>query len=431
VRLRSTHGLTAAALAVGLVLLGTAPALAADGSTTGTATALRVSVAGNEAYSGTYSASNDGSTQTTSGSNKPQLQALGGQKVVTAGTLDQDAGTSVNGERGHVNACSGLAGSGSSLVEVGRASCLDPKGTVSLNAGAVDFSKFDPTTDVVNSALNKAITDNLPAGSLTTFSALTTTLATQLSTAFAQGFAALGNPGLSLDLGVAQARCAADPGDATGSSQLAGAKLVLTFPSQSGVAPLTLADLPVDPAPNTRVTTDLSALSKVLRDSLSTSLTTSLAVTPATSALAPLLTALNGTKALDAALDQISTQLGPVDQNIASLVLNRQSRPSDSSIRVTALALDVLPAAKAFVNSSLVSLEIGDVTCDAGRYAAAVSAPAAAPSGAVPTAIDSGLSGSEGHGHDALLTVLGVLLIIGAAGIGVRRSLPRSSRGTD
>src|SRR4051812_12726272 len=145
--------------ALGLVALAASPAAAATEVAKGAASAVTVTLAGNAQGSGTYTATNDGTTQTTSGTNTPALTVLGGFPGAGAGTLNQDAGTTTTSQ---ASACAGLAGNGATLVAVGRSSCLQPKDTLSLSSGTVDLTKLDPSSDVIDSAFNKAILAQLP-----------------------------------------------------------------------------------------------------------------------------------------------------------------------------------------------------------------------------------------------------------------------------
>ena len=99
-----SHLRPAALVAASLVgLLAAAPAYAAD-VTGGSASAVTVTAGGQDNGTGTYSAQYDGQ-KTTTGSNQPAISLLGGQSLLSAGTLAQDADANASGSA----ACAGLA----------------------------------------------------------------------------------------------------------------------------------------------------------------------------------------------------------------------------------------------------------------------------------------------------------------------------------
>ena len=99
---RPTAVLRIAALATsaGLVVLSAAPGTAAQPLATGTATGLTLTVGGTPTDSGAYKVTNDGSGETRSGARDPQIRVLGGQSIVSAGTLAQNAAHPGAGRRG-------------------------------------------------------------------------------------------------------------------------------------------------------------------------------------------------------------------------------------------------------------------------------------------------------------------------------------------
>jgi hypothetical protein len=106
--------------AVSLAALATGPAFAAEPVARASATALEIGIAGQGTDTGTFTVTDDGSGPTTSGSNKPALPVLAGQTLTNLGTLAQDARTVVAGGAGASAACSGIAGEGATLVQVGE-----------------------------------------------------------------------------------------------------------------------------------------------------------------------------------------------------------------------------------------------------------------------------------------------------------------------
>ncbi len=128
---------TAVALTALVAGAAASPALAATQVAKGTATAANISIAGMGTDTGTYTASNDGKSETTSGTNTPAIPLLNGQQVVSAGTFAQDAKTTVKDGAVGTKACAGFAGQGATLAAVGDGNCLIGGQTLNLSAGAV------------------------------------------------------------------------------------------------------------------------------------------------------------------------------------------------------------------------------------------------------------------------------------------------------
>ena len=100
--------------------------------------------------------------------------------------------------------------------------------------------------------------------------------------------------------------------------------------------------------------------------------------------------------------------------------------PTADSIKVRALNVDVLPAAKsALKGSPLVNLQIGNAACAPVAQAAAVSPPQASTpkvsNPKTPTAVSSGLASVPGQqqGLDASTWALVALAGLGLAGAGL------------
>jgi len=410
----------AAAAAASLALLAAGPAFAADPVARASATALELGIAGQGTDTGTFSATDDGTGPTTSGNDAPALPALAGQRMTNLGTLAQGATASATDGKGTSAACAGVAGEGATLAQVGDGtSCLSGGRTMSLDAAHADFSHLQ--------VLPAEYTQGLDT---TTAAAV----APVVSQALQPLLAALGSSAIGLDLGAVQATCSASTSDARGSARLAGAQAYVDGPPPIGR--IVLADLPVDPAPNTHVVTDLSKVAEAIQAGVDTDLANALG--GANGRLAAVLGPL-GT-AVDTVLAQVRTnvtdalgpQLAPLQDNVLDIVLNKQSRPSADGIEVTALDAGVLPAARPFVGADLAHLTIGHVTCGPNGTVAprAVAVPAAdtpstpEPDTAVPTAVTSG-AGSLEHGPTPLaFAALGGLVLAGTglAVWGFRRS---------
>ena len=248
------------------------------------------------------------------------------------------------------------------------------------------------------------------------------------------GLRQLGDPGLFVGLGAVQSRCTAAPGSVDGSASLVD---VAAY-AQVGGRRVDLLRLPVHPAPNTRITTDLGDVAVAVQDALRSQLSTAL-----DGSLGPLGGAVDRAAVLDNVLADLGSQLGPLDADVLGGTLNKQVRRSAGSIEVTALDLDVLPAAAA-VGPQPLSLRLGRSTCGPNdRVVAPVARarPAVRPEASarhvVPRRVTTGLahvhaaSGQGGPGRGRLVLTLGGLLVlaVGAGALDFRRHLARGPRG--
>ncbi len=402
---RLTRG--AAVLTTAAVLgISAGPAVAAEPVAQASATGLRLTIASTPTDSGTYSVSHDGRTQTESGSSDPAISALGGQSFIQAGTLSQDASAQVRAGRGLSRACAGLAGDGATLVEVAEGGCLTPGQNLDLNAGTVDLTGVRILGDQFPQELQDAlqpVLDPLLAG-------LTDALEAVLDG---------GDVALGLNLGAVQSFCSAQPGSASGGTDITDATLDATLGGQS----LNLVTLPTNPPPNTRVVTDLGVVVQSLLDALSTEFESAL-----DGALGPLAGVVDEAEVLAEALGQGGEQLAPLEENVLEITLNKQVTPSQGAIEVTALDLHVLPAAEA-AGVELVGAQIGETTC--GPNARVTSGgdpdPSPTPPAPVPTAVPAGVEsvgGDAGLGAGGNLALLALVALSAGAGVAsYRRSL--------
>lgn len=435
VNTRNFVRLGAVGAAASVAMLAAGPALAADApAAQATASALTVALVGNATGTGTYAVQTDGTNQTSSGNKSPALTAVGPLKLIGLGTAAQDATTKMvsasNGYDGTSQACAGLAGPGASLVAVGNAgSCLTGGSVLSLSPATLDLTGLNLSTLLTagNTSLLDAI---LTPAVVQQLQGLLGQVETQLSSSLQTVLAQL-QLGLNLNLGVVTAQCSAVPGSATGSASLANAGLTLTVPSLGNV---TLVNLPVNPAPNTHVLTNLDQVVSAIESGLQTELQSLL---PAQLGTITGLTNQLLTQVLDAVnnnlIKVIAPQLQPLQDNILDITLNKQSVPSAGAIDVTALDLQLLPAAKQFTGSSLLSLQIGHVTCGPNRHLAV--APLASPNKIpahvthkVPHKVTSGLASKptagDSHRTAAYSALAGLGVLATAAGaLGYRRMI--------
>jgi hypothetical protein len=386
---------TAAVLAV-----SAGPAMAAEPVAQASATGLRLTLGGTPTDSGTYTVTNDGKRETATGSNEPAISALGGQSFIQAGTLSQDAGTVIRDRRGFSAACAGLAGDGATLVEVAEGGCIVP--------GSADLTGIQILGDQFPQELQDAlqpVLDPLLGG-------LTTALQTVLDG---------GGIELGLDLGAVQSFCTAEPGTADGGTDITDASLFATL----GGTRIDLVELPTNPPPNTKVVTDLGVVVQSLLDALRVEFETAI-----DGALGPLTAVIDGAEVLAEALEQVGEQLAPLEENVLDITLNKQEFPSDDSIEVTALDLNLLPAAET-AGFQVLSAQIGESACGPNTRVAADPDPDPDPNPqpqpvptAVPAGVESAGPGDDGLGAGGNLALLALVALSAGAGVAsYRRSL--------
>ena len=394
--------------AAAVLAISAGPALAAEPVAQASATALRLALGGTPTDSGTYTVTNDGKRETTTGSNEPAISALGGQSFIQTGTLSQDADTVIRDKRGFSAACAGLAGDGATLVEVAESGCLVPGENLALDAGSADLTGVQILGDQFPQELQDAlqpVLDPLLAG-----------LTTALQTVLGGGDIALG-----LDLGAVQSFCTAEPGTAAGDSDLTDVSLFATL----GGTRIDLVELPTNPPANTKVVTDLGVVVQEVLDALRTEFETAI-----DGALGPLTAVIDEAEVLAEALGQVGEQLAPLEENILDITLNKQEFPTDDSIVVTALDLNLLPAAET-AGFEVLSAQIGESACGPNSRVAADPTPQPNPDPTpqpVPTSVPAGVEsagpsdGGLGAGGNLALLAL-VALSAGAGVASYRRSL--------
>lgn len=424
--------------ATGLVTLSAAPADAATAHVAKAGgTALTIEVGGKvSTRSDTYQAAYDGSRTTTGGSHSPVVRALGGQSLLSAGVLGQDAVAGSKNGVPYAKACSGVAGDGGRVAAIGNGSCVKGGDNVSLDVRNLDFSKLDVLSSDLFNGMDKPVKERVKPVQ----DQLTATIADALK----QGFSLLDNPAIHLDLDTLQSSCTATGSKLTGTSTLSDVTASIKLP---GRGPMTLADLPTHPKPNQKVVADLKGVTNLLLDGVRNNLRTSL-----DASLAPVADTSSklDDQVLAQLLDEISALLAPVESNLLDITLNKQTRTAHS-IKVTALDIAVAPVAKPLLGADLAHIELGTSTCrtdvPAGRPAHASAGHtgtgvASADSGSrgttagtattasasddqtLPTDIDAGAAGdkvdlaSSDAGHAGLWAILGVLLVAVAAGGG-------------
>jgi hypothetical protein len=419
-----------------MAALAAAPAFAADPDSQATAQSLQLSIAGNSGISQIVTASNDGTTQTkNNASTIPTIAGvLPGNNTIGAGVAPQDAGANADGTS---YACAGIAGTGGGIVHTGNTSCNINGAPLTLTLGSLNLGSvtLDPS-----SALGAALAQN-GGGALTAL--LDQLVQTVQGSLLAPVTQAVASTPLNISLGgtlsAIEATCKATPTSATGAAHLvdtqggsANTPITATVAGQK----LTLLDLPANPPANTHLLVNLDTVTQTVTNALKTELTNALSGPLAP--LGPVATALNTTlgtlqtSVIDQLVKQLQPVLQPLQQNVLDVTLNKQvASDGGRKIDVTALDLQVLPAASSFTGSSLVSGQIGEVTCgpNAGRAVVTPQGPAnpvpgndnggnpAPQADNVPTAVDAGLAGDQGHSKLPLLAGLGGLAAAYAGGM--------------
>ncbi|MGH3362577.1 MAG: hypothetical protein ACRDOM_08995 [Nocardioides sp.] len=399
------HAVRAAAAlgASTLVLVTMAPALAATTVAQSSASALTLGVAGNEQGSGTVTATHDGESESVHGETSPPVDVLNNQGLLNVGVLAQQATAGVTGDRGTSAACAGVAGEGGAVAQIGDSSCLVPGQPIGLSVANLDLSDlvvFDPGTEA--DALNQ-VTDPVVQQAI---APLTQEISNRLQEQ-------LGNGGIfGGTLGAVEARCTSAAGSgASGTASIINGKISAAFGGES----VDLLNFPVNPAPNTKVVTNLSRVASLFIDALERDLETTLG-----GELAGVgeLTDAAQTQIVDAVIGEIEPQLAPLEENVLVATLNKQARPSAGAINVTAIDLQVLPAAQEQLDASLVSAEIANVTC--GPNGRVVPTNEKLPE--VPTVIPAGTSAETAPtDDDSVLGAMAVLLVGLVGVVGYRR----------
>jgi hypothetical protein len=389
-----------------LALMAMAPAVAATTVAQSSASALTIAVAGNAQGSGTVTATHDGDTESVQGETRPPVAVLANQGLVNLGVLAQEATAGVSDGAGTTAACAGVAGEGGSVAQIGDSRCLVPGQPIGLSIANLDLSRLvvfdeDSALAPLNAATDPVITEAV--GPLT--SELSANVAEQL-----------GNGGIfGGTLGAVEARCTSTASaGATGSTTIVDGAIRAEFGGES----VDLLDFPVHPAPNTRLVTDLDEVVNLFLTALRTDLDNTLdgQAAPLAQALDPIQDEI-----VDTAVAEIAPQLEPLEESVLAATLNKQDRPAVGAIEVTAIDLEVLPAARAELDASLVEADIARVSC--GPNGRVPTTSQQLPE--VPTVIDSGAPGNAGGGADPVL-VAGALVLAGTAGLLGYRRLSRN-----
>ncbi len=333
------------------------------------------------------------------------------------GVLAQEATARVTEDRkGTSAACAGLAGNGGSLAQVGESNCINPGEPVGLNLPNLDLTgviTIDPESAL--GALGEQANEPLEQ----VLAAITQPLTDAL--------APLENTGLSGTLGAVEAQCVANPGSASGTANIVDTELTLNVAGTEVV----LADLPANPEPNTEVIVDLDTALNAILDALRVNFNNALDgnLEPLEAIVGPI-----QDEVVNNLIDQVSSQLTPIDDNLLSITLNKQERPEEGAIEVTALEAQVLPAAQQFVDAPLAEVQVAQVGCGPSGTVPPPSGgedpedPVAPkpqkpePKPEVPTVVASGVEGEPSAWYDGLLAPGALLLLASSAGlVGYRR----------
>jgi hypothetical protein len=412
--------------AAALSTLAIAPAFAAaTGTSQATAQSLKLSIAGNSVIAQETEATNDGSSETvTDNSTVPTLADLvPGTNLLGVGVAPQAAVAKPDGTS---YACAGIAGTGGGIVTVGGSKC--------------DLNGQPLTIDLAHLDLGNIIlgTDSALGSALAPLSVVLNQIGlalNQVVTALSSGLAStpLGEITIGGSLSAIEGSCQADPDAATGDTRLVDSSggsnstpISVTLP---GVAdPIVLLNLPANPPPNTEVVVDLDTVTQTLIDALKVELNTAVQGALAPLGLGALLQTVQD-QVVTVLVQNLQPLLQAVQDNLLNITLNKQvSSDGGKKISVTALTLDVLPAAAQFTGSSLISGEIGKVTCGPNtRTVVTPTTPTPTDNEKPPTVVDSGVAGQADHtARDVLAATAALMLLAGTAGlIGYRRMLTK------
>jgi hypothetical protein len=419
--------------------LAIAPAFAAAATSQATARSVNLEIGGNSAISQKITASNDGTSETrNNASTVPTIaDLLTGNNVLQAGVAPQDAHANADGTS---YACAGLAGDQSGgVVTTGHSSCAIDGADLDLGLGKVnlDLTTLLGTDGSLTGPLHDALAPLLPVLS-------------QLNDAVTQLAAALDNTDLGQidlagSLSAIEATCTADPDAAAGDAQIvdtAGGHTIpirVTIPDGSGgTQRLDLVTLDVNLAPKpggTDVLVHLDQLSQALIDAISDEITSALG-----GAIAglndPVVKGILQAALQDQIVEPLVTALQPnllqqLSDNVLTLTVNNRTfGDGGKSVDVTALDVQVLPAAKAYSGSSLVSGQVGHVTCGPNTRettTGGTTTPSTPDLPQVPTVVDSGVAGHADHtARNVMGATAALMLLAGTAGlVGYRRMLDK------
>lgn len=424
----------AATGAIALSGLTFAPAVAATTVSQATAQSLTVSIAGTSAISQKVTATNDGTTQTkNSADTLPTIASvLPATNLLGAGVAPQESGANADGTS---FACAGIAGTGGGIARVGTSSCDITGKLLTLNLADLNLGNVVLGDD---SALGAALNQIPGIGTLlTTLGVSLTGLVKQISDSLAP--TPLGSIKIGGSLSAIQGVCVADPAKAQGTANIVdssgGAKntpISVTIPNGTGgTQDLVVANLPANPPPNTHVLVNLDTVTQTLIDALKKELETAVGGALSTLNLGSLLQQVQDS-VLTALVSNLQPLLKPLQDNVLDITLNAQTvSEAGRKIDVTALDLQVLPAAKQFTGSSLIAGQIGRVSCASNaRVGIPTATPSATPTTptkrptSLPTAVSAGYAGDAGNGGQGgelanriLVGTFGVLLVSGAGGL--------------
>lgn len=398
---RTISSLCVAGLASFALLTPTAAHAAPDGAR-GEANAVTLSILGESGDSGTVLATNDGTGEEKTGEEQPALTVLGGQDLIGAGILIQDA---VARDNATSAACAGVTGDEGAVANIGEADrCISEEDNVSLDLDEVDLAAL---LDI------ELVTGTGTLGDL--LGTLGEELEGQVLTELQAGldaFTAAGLTGaLGLELGALESACTYDNGQADGTTYLTDIGLNLTIGETT--VPVIDEDYDPGPDPNTKPLSEFGAVVDLLVDELEASLSDELDDIA-------LLTDPVQAQILAEITPQLEEQvLAQIEENLIDITLNKQTRQG-SSIQVTGLEAIVLPTAEeGGAPAPLVELQLANVGC--GPFAgAAPGGPTDSEGNPVPTVVNAG-EGSTPWMQGGLLGGL-ALLVAGGTVVGLRRA---------
>ncbi|HET6152988.1 MAG TPA: hypothetical protein VFE15_08525 [Marmoricola sp.] len=396
------------------------------------AQSLDLAIAGSNVISQITTASNDGTTETSSdGSTIPKLvSAIPGNSLIGAGVLAQSA---VAKKDGTSYACAGVAGTGGGIVTVGDSSCNLDGSPLTISLANLHLGDAILGNDSVLGNLLNGIPGLGGAGGLLDGLGIAlNTLVGQISTAI--GGTPLGDISIGGSLSAIEASCVADPTSATGDARLADTSggsavtpISITLPE---VGKIDLVDLPANPPPNTHLLTNLNVVTAAVIGAVKQELNKIVngQLTAIATPLGKLLDAVQ-TQLVDTLVTSLEPLLKPLEQYLADITLNKQvSSDGGKKIEVTAIDAQILGAATPLIGGPLISGEIGKVTCGPNAKPAVATPPTTTPTGGnpkPPTVVDSGANGSN-TARDVLTATAALMLLAGSAGlIGYRRMLTK------
>ncbi|TQL70085.1 hypothetical protein FB381_4011 [Nocardioides albertanoniae] len=294
---------------------------------------------------GRYTATYNGKKTVNSGTNKPALPLLKGNKeLLSVGVFAQDAAAALQKGTAYSGACSAVAGKGATLVAIGDgSSCVKPGEAVTVNLAELNLNKLGATTDYLLNDESKDVHVKLgPVNDL-------------VQTIVAGVLTKVGGLSVGVDLDAAESTCMAQGTDFKGKTKLKNAVVKVNVPGKGDIK---VADLPTNPKKNTTVVPDLSPVTDAVLGRVDTLLQSGLKtkLAPAGIDVSVRVDLIEHIK------EQLAVLLKGIETDLVKISMNKQDKTA-KSLEVSALDIKVLDAVKKVGAPTAANVAIGTSTC--------------------------------------------------------------------